>query len=228
MAPAANKRTQLCLGFLKCETPLIVIADDDTIWSSNLLPSLTSPFERHAELGGIFPEVQIIPQSSTRTIWEEIAIIRLFGDAIDGRTSNILDGGVFCASGPTAAYRASILQDSRFQVHFQNEAWHGKLLNAGDDQTFTRWLCEHDWEVLIAPYDDWGGRSGIYGRVDTHVRSNWRHLLQLLRWSRSDWQANLMALFVERHIWRSVKIPSTPKMNHSVVQFSICKSLTFA
>lgn len=228
MAPVANKRTQLCLGFLRCKTPIIVIADDDTVWSPNLLPFLTSPFQWRGKIGGVFPEIQIIPQRSIRTIWEEIAIIRLFGDAIDGRTSNILDGGVFCASGPTAAYRASILQDSRFQHHFQNETWHGALLNAGDDQTLTRWLCEHDWEVLIAPYDDWGGQSGSYGRVDTHVRSSWRHLLQLLRWSRSDWQASVMALFVERCIWRSVTIPLTPEMNDSMVQFSIFKSLIFA
>ena len=206
MAPVTNKRAQLSLGFSLCKTPFIVIADDDTSWSSCLLPSLISPFQGNARLGGVFPEVQIIPQKSNRTIWEEIAIIRLFGDAIDGRTSNTIDGGVFCASGPTAAYRASILQDHTFQHSFQNEAWRGATLNAGDDQSLTRWLCKHGWEVLIAPYDDWGGRSGSYGHVDTHVRSSWRHLLQLLRWSRSDWQANFMALFVERHIWRSVPI----------------------
>ena len=197
----SNKRAQLCVGFLRAKTPVIVIADDDTTWSPKVLSALTMPFERLPHLGAVFPEVQVVPCSQSRTLWEELAVLRLFGDAIDSRTSQVLDGGVFCASGPTAAYRASILQDDRFQRSFQTEQWRQARLNAGDDQSLTRWLCRNNWDVMIVPDEDWGG-SGASVRVDTHSRPTWRHLLQLLRWSRSDWQANIMALLVERNVWR--------------------------
>ncbi len=128
-------------------------------------------------------------------------MLRLFGDAIDSRASQVLDGGILCASGPAAAVRASIVQDDRFQSYFRTEEWRGVGLNAGDDQALTRWLCGENWDVMILPDDDWGGCGGSV-RVDKRSRPTWRHVLQLLRWSRSDWQANIRALLVERVIWR--------------------------
>lgn len=200
-AHISNKRAQLCIGFLRAKAHVIVIADDDTVWSPNVLSALAMPFERLPNLGAVFPEVQIASSGQSRTLWEELAVLRLFGDAIDGRASQVLDGGVFCASGPTAAYRASILQEDRFQSYFQTEKWRGLQLNAGDDQSLTRWLCGNKWDVMVLPNGDWGGPGAVV-RVDTHSRPTWRHVLQLLRWSRSDWQANIMTLVVERVIWR--------------------------
>lgn len=200
-AHLSNKRVQLCVGFLRAKAPVIIIADDDTVWSSNVLSTLTTPFERLPNLGAVFPEVQITPAGQSRTLWEELAALRLFGDAIDSRASQVLDAGVFCASGPTAAYRASILQEDRFVSYFPSEKWRGVRLNAGDDQSLTRWLCRNRWDVMVLPDDDWG-RPGPSVRVDTHSRPSWRHVLQLLRWSRSDWQANMKILFVEGIVWR--------------------------
>ena len=137
---------------------------------------MTIPFEKLPNLGGVFPEVQIRPQTgSTRlTFWETLASIRLFGDAIDGRASVLLDGGVFCASGSTAAYRASVLRESNFQDNFQAEEWRGQRLNAGDDQSLTRWMDRCGWDVMVMP-DDGGGVLGYGGidqrqgcRVETH------------------------------------------------------------
>ena len=173
-----NKRAQLCLGFSACKSQIILIADDDTIWSPNSLPALTRPLQASTSLGGVFPEVQIRPQTGSKglTFWETLASIRLFGDAIDGRASVLLDGSVFCASGSTAAYRASILQDEAFQKSFQAEEWRGQLLNAGDDQSLTRWLDRHGWDVMVMPDDGAGwlgygdNSQGQGSRIETHGR----------------------------------------------------------
>ena len=208
--PRTNKRSQLCLGFNVCRSAIIIIADDDTLWSPTSLSAMTLPFKSSPTLGGVFPEVQIRPQtdSTSLTFWETLASIRLFGDAIDGRASVLLDGGVFCASGSTAAYRASILRDQAFQAMFQNEEWKERQLNAGDDQSLTRWMDRCGWDVLVMPDDGagilgYGGASRRQGcRVETHVRPDWKHLGQLLRWSRSDWLANLWSVGSERFVWR--------------------------
>ena len=208
--PRTNKRSQLCLGFNACKSAIILIADDDTVWSPTSLSAMTLPFKSSPTLGGVFPEVQIRPQtdSTSLTFWETLASIRLFGDAIDGRASVLLDGGVFCASGSTAAYRASILRDQTFQAKFQNEAWRKRQLNAGDDQSLTRWMDRCGWDVMVMPDDGagilgYGGASRGQGcRVETHVRPDWKHLGQLLRWSRSDWLANLWSVGSERYAWR--------------------------
>lgn len=121
----------------------------------------------------------------------------------------LLDGGVFCGSGTTAAYRAAILRDDAFQRFFTTEEAFGRRtnekLNAGDDQTLTRWLCTKGWDVLVLPHLDYGVVGAAEGRVATGggetkgvevattMRDSWRHFGQVLRWSRSDWLANLRA-----------------------------------
>lgn len=122
----------------------------------------------------------------------------------------LLDGGVFCGSGTTAAYRGAILRDAAFQRFFTAEEALGRgtnrKLNAGDDQTLTRWLCTRGWDVLVLPHSDYGvvgaegraagtsgGGRGRGGEVATTMRDSWRHFGQVLRWSRSDWLANLRA-----------------------------------
>jgi hypothetical protein len=102
---------------------------------------------------------------------------------------------MFCHSGSTAAYRTSIFHDSAFQRLFPNESWRGRQLNSGDDQFLTRWLVNHDWDVTLV--NDGPGR-----KVETKMRADWRHILQLLRWCRNDWRACLSTLLWERHIWK--------------------------
>lgn len=197
-APKRNKRVQLCTGFRVCQGDVIVITDDDTVWSPNVLQALTSGFSRDSQLGAVFPEVKFHPSNDMFfTVWETLSGARLFGDCIDIRTSTMIDGGVFCASGTTAAYRASILQDERCLECFPNERFMGALLNAGDDQSLNFWLCRNGWNVSIAQDNETSGC-----RVLTLARPDWTHLLQLVRWSRSDWLTYIRATFIDRTIWR--------------------------
>lgn len=192
-----NKRAQLCEGFKHTKSDIIVICDDDTVWSPTVLARLTRPFQQNASIGAVFPEVKFRPAGSRFTFWETLSAIRLAGDAIDIRTSMLFDGGVFCASGTTAAYRGEILRDPRFLDRFPNETWSGRKLNAGDDQSITLWLANHNWKCHIVPDE---GPSGF--TVMTTPRTTWKHLHQLVRWSRSDWQACLNATLSRKAIWR--------------------------
>lgn len=197
-APEANKRIQLTIGFAACNTDYIAIADDDTTWSPTVLRSLTEPFTASTKLGAVFPEVRYRPNGSTPTLWEDLASTRLFGDCIVIRTSVLIDGGIFCASGTTALYRAAILQDEKFLDRFQNVFYRGSRVNAGDDQALTSWLCSTGWDVAVV--ED-RGPGGCH--VSTTPRPNWKHVYQLIRWSRSDWLSYIEAVCVDRKIvWR--------------------------
>lgn len=204
-APEANKRVQLAIGFLASKTAYIAIADDDTIWSRTVLRSLALPFTTDPALGAAFPEVKYRPNGSTPTLWEDLASTRLFGDCIAIRTAVLIDGGVFCASGTTALYKAAILQDERFLDWFQNRFYRGRRVNAGDDQALTAWLCSAGWDVAVV--ED-GGPGGC--RVETAPRADWKHVYQLVRWSRSDWLSYIGAVCVERKIvWWVGFLPSS-------------------
>jgi cellulose synthase/poly-beta-1,6-N-acetylglucosamine synthase-like glycosyltransferase len=197
-AVEANKRVQLCTGFRECKSDFIVICDDDTTWTQHVLKGLIDPLRSNQSLGAVFPEVKFRPKNDQSFVfWEQMAAIRLSGDAIDIRTTMLMDGGVLCASGTTAAYRGCILQDEKFMNVFENEYFMGTRINAGDDQTVTRWLCNNGWDVTVVPDE---GPSGL--QVLTAPRATWRHLLQLVRWSRSDWQSYIKALLVDRIIWQ--------------------------
>ncbi|KAI1079129.1 hypothetical protein F5B20DRAFT_545028 [Whalleya microplaca] len=197
-APEANKRVQLSIGFRSCLTDYVAIADDDTIWSRAVLRSLTEPFLANNKLGAVYPEVKFRANGPSATLWEELAAIRLSGDCFAIRTSVLIDGGIFCASGTTALYRTAILQDERFLSHFQNKFYGRSRVNAGDDQTLNSWLCSMGWDVTIV--ED-GGPYGCH--VLTTPRADWRHVHQLVRWSRSDWLSYTNAICVDRRIiWR--------------------------
>ena len=196
-SPRTNKRAQLCEGFRRTSSDVVIIADDDTYWTSNVVSRLTAPFALRLELGAVFPEVKFRPAGLKFNIWETLSASRLAGDCIDIRTSITIDGGVFCASGTTAAYRGRILRDHTFSDRFQNETWMGRPLNAGDDQSLTLWLCEHDWRCHVIPDE---GRVGFC--VLTTPRTTWNHLGQLARWARSDWQACLRGTLMTKSLWR--------------------------
>ena len=203
-SPLKNKRTQLLLAFRHVTSPVTIIADDDTTWSSTTLSTVLSPFTHDYRLGAAYPEVQIRPCLSSnsksrvfgedaKTIWEILASIRLFGDAIDMRASMLLDGGVFCGSGTTAAYRSEIVQDPDFAAYFEERRGLGeeeKRVSAGDDQALNKWVSTRGWRVVVVPDVEYGNLDSVGGkgcRVETTMRTDSRHLGQLLRWSRSDW-----------------------------------------
>jgi hypothetical protein len=127
------------------------------------------------------------------TVWERLGLLRHVGDGVDFHASLLIHGGVFCHHGSTAAYRASILQDASFVHAFTNDYWRGRL-NSEDDQFLCRWLVNHDWKVALY--------SAEMRLVQTHSRASWRHMLQLLRWSRNDFRSSFAGLLWERKVWR--------------------------
>jgi len=193
-APKAHKREQLCIGFQKAQTAVIVICDDDTRWTPTVLRSLVAPLLRDPSLGCVFPDLRVDPVGQKFTIWELLGLWRLVGDGVDFHASRQIDGGVFCHHGSTAAYQSSILKDPQFMYAFANETWRGRVLNSGDDQFLCCWLTNHDWPTSLLSADRC--------LVQTRMRNSWRHMLQLLRWSRNDWRRCLSTLIFERHIWR--------------------------
>lgn len=196
-SPISNKRAQLCEGFRHTDSEIIIICDDDTTWSPVVLSRLLLPFTKDPNLGAVFPEVKFRSSGPQFNFWETLSATRLAGDAIDIRTSMLFDGGVFCASGTTAAYRGKILRDPAFLERFANETWMKRRLNAGDDQSITLWLYEHGWKCAVIADEGPGGFS-----VLTTPRTTWKHLSQLARWHRSDWQSCLRATVMTAQIWR--------------------------
>jgi cellulose synthase/poly-beta-1,6-N-acetylglucosamine synthase-like glycosyltransferase len=191
-----HKRKQLCQGFVQVDTPVIVIADDDTVWDTTVLENLVQPLLADKRLGCTFPDIRVSPCGSKFTIWELLGLVRLVGDGVDFHASRQIDGGVFCHHGCTAAYQGAILRDPNFIHAFTSETWRGNLLNSGDDQFLCCWLTNRGWPTMLLGADEC--------MVQTRMRPNWRHMLQLLRWSRNDWRRSLSTLIWERHIWRSV------------------------
>lgn len=195
-AATAHKREQLCAGFKETQTKIIVICDDDTYWSPTALINLVRPLLRDPTLGCIFPDLRVDPVGATFTIWEYLGLLRIVGDGVDFHASSQIDGGVFSHHGSTAAYQGHILRDPAFINAFTNETWKGRILNSGDDQFLCCWLTNHDWPISLL--------SASQCLVQTRMRASWRHMLQLLRWSRNDWRRCLSTLIWERHIWRYV------------------------
>ena len=193
-ADKANKRAQLCLGFREVHSEVIITVDDDTRWPFGILNKLTNPLLAMPKLGCVFPDLRLCATTNPPGFWEQLALFRHAGAGLNLHASHCVDGGVYCHHGPTAAYRASILQDPSLLLAFPGETWCGQELNSGDDQFLCRWVENHDWETTFLSVHE----AVVY----TGTRQDWTLLLQLLRWSRGDWRSNLSALFWERHIWR--------------------------
>jgi cellulose synthase/poly-beta-1,6-N-acetylglucosamine synthase-like glycosyltransferase len=191
-----HKRRQLCAGFQEAQTDVIVICDDDTRWSENVLENLVRPLLAQPVLGCVFPDLRVDPVGKSFTIWELLGLLRHVGDGVDFHASLCIDGGVFCHHGSTAAYQASILRDEEFINAFSNDRWRGHLLNSGDDQFLCRWLVNHGWRVALC--------SAEFCQVRTRSRASWKHMLQLLRWSRNDWRSSLSGLIWERHMLKYI------------------------
>ncbi|ORY09816.1 nucleotide-diphospho-sugar transferase [Clohesyomyces aquaticus] len=217
-----NKRAQLCQGFKRTTSDVIVICDDDTIWTPSVLCGLTACFQDNKTLGAAFPEVKFRSARNEFNLWESLSASRLAGDQIDIRTSMLIDGGVFCASGTTAAYRGDILRDPSFLQQFPSEKWLGRVLNAGDDQSLTLWLAEKDWNLCVVPDD---GPSGFC--VLTTPRTTWRHIPQLIRWSRSDWQACISATVLSSAVWRKHPFTAWTRMTWCIGSFSFVVELLY-
>lgn len=127
-------------------------------------------------MGAVFPEVKFPPAASIFNFWETLSALRLSVDAVDIRASMLLDGGVFGASGTTAAYRGKVPRDDVFLRSFPNKLWMGNQLNAGDNQSLTLCLANHGWKCRVVADDGAPGCS-----VLTTLRTDWKHLSQFVR-----------------------------------------------
>ncbi|KAL8894938.1 MAG: hypothetical protein Q9192_003952 [Flavoplaca navasiana] len=192
-APKANKRLQMIQGINHVKTPITVFADDDVFWPKTFLAYLLTPFEDHS-VGAVGPLVSL-ERPAKLNVWDFLgaAYLERWNFSV-AATSNI-DGGIACLSGRTAAVRSSILQDEAFQDLFANEKWFFSidLSKADDDNCLTRWLVNNGWKIKI--------QTAPEAHATTALDSDWRFILQCIRWDRTTWRSNLTSMFYDRVIW---------------------------
>ena len=194
--PQANKRLQTCRAIPEVKTDITVLADDDVIWPSRILPWILAPFEDPA-MGGV-GTCQRLKRAHgpclSQRIWNFLGAIYLERRNFDISACIHMDGGLPCLSGRTAAYRTRIVQDEEFKHEFTHETWRTYQLNADDDNFMTRWMVSHGWKTYVQYHKQC--------ELQTTLEDNHRFVKQCLRWSRSNWRSNLTSMFVERDIWR--------------------------
>jgi hypothetical protein len=197
--PVASKRLQVCRAIPLVNTSITVIADDDVIWPSTILPWLLAPFEDE-KIGGV-GTCQRVRRLETGTFME-LCYNWLGARYIERRNFEIsathnIDGGTSCMFGRTCALRTQILSDPLFLMGFARENWRGYTLYADDDNYVTRWVVAKQWKTWVQYNSEY--------EVETTLENNIKFLYQCFRWARSNWRSNYTSLFVERHIWRCVK-----------------------
>ncbi|KAI4272858.1 MAG: hypothetical protein L6R38_006496 [Xanthoria sp. 2 TBL-2021] len=192
-APKANKRLQMIQGIEHVKTPVIVFADDDVFWPKTFLTYLLAPFEDHA-VGAVGPFISL-ERPAKLNVWDFLgaAYLERWNFCV-AATSNV-DGGIACLSGRTAAVRSAILQDEAFKDHFANEKWFFNipLSKADDDNCLTRWLVNRGWKIRI--------QNAPEAHATTALESNWKFVLQCVRWDRTTWRSNITSMFYDRVIW---------------------------
>jgi hypothetical protein len=194
--PIANKRLQVCKAIPFVKTHITVMADDDVIWPSTILPWLLAPFE-DKKIGGV-GTCQRVRRLETGTFMEWcynwLGAVYIERRNFEISATHCIDGGTSCMSGRTCSFRTKILQDDDFLLGFTTETWRGHLLNADDDNFVTRWLVAKKWKTWI----QYNRECEIETTLENN--SNFRRR-QCRRWATSNWRSNLKSLFIERHIW---------------------------
>nr|KAK5451006.1 hypothetical protein LTR18_001022 [Exophiala xenobiotica] len=194
----ANKRRQMARAIPEVTTEIIVFADDDVTWPSQLLQWMLAPFEDKKY--GAVVTCQRLRRAENPTFSQRIygflGALYLERRNFDCAATTHMDGGMPCISGRTCAYRTNILQDVNFTNGFTNEKWwfDQYQLNADDDNFLSRWMLSHGHEVYMQYHPSC--------EVLTTLEDNPKFLKQCLRWARSNWRSNLTSMFTERHIWR--------------------------
>lgn len=196
----ANKRRQMARAIPEVTTEIIVFADDDVTWPSQLLQWMLAPFEVKDKRYGAVVTCQRLRRAENPTLSQRIygflGALYLERRNFDCAATVHMDGGLPCISGRTCAYRTDILQDVNFTNGFTNEKWwFGQYqLNADDDNFLSRWMVSHGHDVYMQYHP--------HCEVLTTLEDNPKFLKQCLRWARSNWRSNLTSMFAERYIWR--------------------------
>jgi hypothetical protein len=215
----SNKREQTVNGYKEVQTTIAVMADDTAIWPPTFLEATLPAFEdeKVGYVGtkktvrcyarNIDPSKSLLANLWTNYwagFWNAMGGIYLIRHNFEIRSSNATDGGVFCVSGRTSLIRTCIVNEE-FQDCFLREhvidinlpcfGIHFKYghLASDDDNFITRWCVNKNWQVKIQYSKD--------ATIET-VLGKWpKYPQQCLRWSRTTFRQNPIALAIDRKIW---------------------------
>ncbi|KAL8992032.1 MAG: hypothetical protein Q9169_007424, partial [Polycauliona sp. 2 TL-2023] len=192
-APKANKRLQMIQGVEHVTTAITVFADDDVFWPTTFLTYLLAPFE-NPTVGAVGPFISL-ERPAKLNVWDFLGAAYLERWNFCVAATSHVDGGIACLSGRTAALRSSILQEEAFKDHFANEKWFFdiNLSKADDDNCLTRWLVNHGWKIKI--------QNAVEAHATTALESDWKFVMQCVRWDRTTWRSNITSMFYDRVIW---------------------------
>ena len=143
--PVANKRLQVCEAIPLVETSITVIADDDIIWPSKVIPWLLAPFE-DKKIDGVGTR-QRVKRLKTKSLtkqcynWLNAAYITRRNFEISA--THFINGGTSYMSGRTYTFITAIIQAPDFLIYYGNKKWRKHNLKANNNNFITRWLVSH-------------------------------------------------------------------------------------
>ncbi|KAH7402536.1 glycosyltransferase like family 2-domain-containing protein [Pyrenochaeta sp. MPI-SDFR-AT-0127] len=216
-ANVSNKRHQVVKAFEMVVTEILVMVDDTAVWHPRFLPA-TIPAFANEKVGfvGTRKWVKRIPyvtdlsagylknlwMSYWTGFWNAMGGIYLVRHNFEIRATNAADGGVFCVSGRSSLLRTNIVNNDDFKDSFLNEyilrfgdrfpGW--GPVTADDDNFITRHVINHGWDIKIQ-YSEEAAMTTVLGKFPLKFPD------QCLRWSRSTFRQNPIALFADRTIW---------------------------
>ncbi len=175
-----GKRSALGHGMRMVDTELVIFVDSDTAWEEGMLDAIQMPFIDPA-VGAVSTRQNVYrPRSS---VWRRVAdwIIDLrYYDYVPAMARY---GGVICASGRTAAYRAAVIVPQVEQL--EHEVFFGRECVAGDDGRMTWLVLSQGFRVT---HQD-------NARALSMFPSTFRAFVkQRVRWSRNSYRCYLTAI----------------------------------
>ncbi|KAE8378152.1 nucleotide-diphospho-sugar transferase [Aspergillus bertholletiae] len=181
-----GKRPGLIAGIQRTTTDVVVLLDDDSIWSPATLQGLLCGLSAGPRVAGVINIKVNIRKARPALAPDAPSLFEAMGAGRHDRRAitnaamaYFCDGQLTCCNGRTTAYRTEALQSPGFVEHVVEDYWKGKYkLASGDDRAITRWLYQKGWKTGIVVHDECAMVSRPKGNTD--------YLKQLLRWSRSE------------------------------------------
>lgn len=176
----SGKRSALGAGIRTVSTELVILVDSDTAWESDMLINIQMPFADPA-VGAVSTRQNVYMPSSS--IWRRVADWIIDLRYCDYAPAMGRYGGVICASGRTAAYRASAIIDRLGDL--ETEIFMGRQCVAGDDGRLTWLVLSQGYRV--AHQDSARALSMFPDTFAAFVK-------QRVRWSRNSYRCYLTAI----------------------------------
>ena len=215
----SNKRHQMVAGIQHIDTPIMISVDDTAVWSPNWLAGSLPAFnDDKVGLVGTRKWVKRLPRYNDLNagpimnawykyisgFWNTMGGLYLIRHNFEIKSMNAADGGVFCVSARSNLIRTEIVKNEKFCHAFTNEyvlplgTWFKGFgpLNADDDNFVTRYVINDGWDIKAQCADDTTMTTviGMYPK-------GFKFDKQCMRWSRSTYRQNPIALFVDRAVW---------------------------